>query len=75
MIEKNSTENMKLLSEDIHLMHKSVIEYKNKVSQLETNQESLTKKYDNLLLKFNTLSEESEKINEINRILAKKLET
>lgn len=75
MIEKNTTENMKLLSEDIHLMHKSVLEYKTKVSQLETNQESLVKKYDNLLLKFNTLSEESEKINEINRILAKKLET
>ena len=75
MIEKNTTENMKLLSEDIHLMHKSVVEYKSKVSQLETSQESLVKKYDNLLLKFNTLSEESEKINEINRILAKKLET
>ena len=75
MIEKNSTENMRLLSEDIHLMHKTVLEYKNKIVLINTNYQELNKKYDNLLLKFEKQSEETEKLNEINRILVKKLET
>ena len=75
MIEKNSTENMRLLSEDIHLIHKTVLEYKNKIVLMDTNYQELNKKYDNLLLKFEKQSEETEKLNEINRILVKKLET
>ena len=41
MIEQNSTDNMKLLSEDIHLMHKTVLEYKTKIIQVETNYYSI----------------------------------
>jgi hypothetical protein len=42
---------------------------------MDTNYQELNKKYDNLLLKFEKQSEETEKLNEINRILVKKLET
>ena len=75
MIEKNSTENMRLLSEDIHLIHKTVLEYKNKIVLMDTNYQELNKKYDNLLLKSEKHLEETEKLNEINRILVKKLES